>query len=81
MEDQEDKKPNMTVLGNNFYLVRTQAGLNKALKSYDPDSTQTFGAVRSYPAVVALSTGYNGGNFTQISAMHVSKMIDLIKDA
>jgi hypothetical protein len=62
--------PNMTPLMNNFYIVRTQAGFNQALKHYsDGDRYVSRGYPRQYPALICLSLGYEGYHFVSVKVL------------
>ena len=65
-------KENMRVLSNGSYLVRTQAGFNKAIKHWLDDNDHLyrpswFNYPKKYPSVVRLweyYQGYHGYNCT-----------------
>ena len=71
---------NFTDLGGCFYLVRTQAGLNSALKDYMPEYKQNGvkveGAPTSYPSVIHLANLFVGYHLIQVNAIHFNKMKD-----
>lgn len=56
---------NMRKISSGYYLVRTQAGFKKAIKSYNPDLHQStswgFDYPKSYPSVVSFGERYAGG--------------------
>lgn len=67
---------NMTMVGNGFYVVRTQAGFRKAVKTalrkfnaqQAPNDTLSFGELKvlnwpkEYPSLVALTIKYSDGH-------------------
>lgn len=60
-------RENLIPLGRGMYIVRTQAGFKKALKTFDEyrAPSDVRGWPSSYPAFVALSDGYEGYHFTR----------------
>jgi hypothetical protein len=62
-----EKFNNMHFFDNGFYLVRTQAGFNRALKHYDSECELNHWSdnyPKKYPAVVQISRHYNGGGYS-----------------
>lgn len=78
---QEDKQPNMTHLGNSMYIVRTQAGLRKAIKQQFDDwkEMEVYGRPKKYPAVVAIMSGRSCGiDHIQIASTHLNVIKDVL---
>lgn len=73
--------PNMTCLGSGMYLIRTQAGLRKAIKARFEDwkEMEVCGRPKKYPAIVAITNGrFCGKDFIQISSVHVNIVRDVL---
>lgn len=73
--------PNVTRLGTDMYLVRTQAGLRKAIKEQFEDwkSLEVHGIPTKYPAIVAIMAGRSRGiDFIQVSSVHVNVVKDVL---
>lgn len=79
-EPQEGTRYNFKHICNNFYVVRTQAGLRRAIKHYQKaggdDKVEVVVGKMTYPSVVAISNGQNqGACCITVSAVHVNRMI------
>lgn len=72
--------PNMTHLGGAMYIVRTQAGLRKALKAQFEDwkTLKVNGRPTKYPVLVTLSVGYCGYEYISIHSVHLSRLKDVL---
>ncbi|MNM23088.1 hypothetical protein D3C81_334790 [compost metagenome] len=78
---QESKQPNMTPLGGAMYVVRTQAGLRKAIKEQFDDwkEMEVYGRPKKYPAIVAIVAGRNCGiDHIQIASTHLNVVKDVL---
>lgn len=76
-------QPNFKHLLGSFYVVRTQAGLEQAIKDWlgeSRDGMEVTVFPKSYPSVICLSIGYNGSQFIRASAIHVNALREAIKD-
>lgn len=76
---------NFEYLQNNWYIVRTQAGLRKAIKHYDSDfkgKRNIHNPPKKYPAFVTINTYESICNQTHavIKFMHVNKLKDILKN-
>lgn len=74
-------KDNMTDLGSNIYVVRTQAGFKKACKDFLDGAgfgddniirEKIFNYPTVYPALVALSIGYEGYEFLRVQWVNLN---------
>ncbi len=73
---------NCQIIGNGFYIVRTQAGFKKAVKHYwgkDEEFPEIDRHPGSYPMVVCLTTGYKGDMYVQVRGIHINDMLKGIK--
>jgi hypothetical protein len=78
---QEGKQPNMTHLGGSMYIVRTQAGLRKAIKQQFDDwkEMEVYGRPKKYPAIVAIMSGRSCGiDHIQIASTHLNVIKDVL---
>ncbi len=73
-------QPNFKYISRGCYVVRTQAGLEQAIKHWlggeKPDG-ELLSFPRSYPSVVCLSTMPHG---VYVNAVHINTMREAIKD-
>ena len=80
-----NKTPNMVRIGNsNIFIVRSQAGFNKAVKLFKDgedyiDST-VFDYPTIYPALVSLSLGYRGYHYVNVNWIHLNEIKGVLKD-
>lgn len=70
---------NFTALQNGFYIVRTQAGFNQAVKDFSSQEIadaikRLRGFPQSYPSFIALSYEYYGYHYIQCRAIHLRKL-------
>lgn len=74
---------NMEKIENGIYLVRTQAGLVRAIKDcFGSDIVmEVWGYPKSYPSVVSLAMWYMGYDYVECTSVHVNKLLEKIKDA
>jgi hypothetical protein len=78
-------RENWRHIGNNVYVVRTQAGFNQAIKHFwgplckGERRPETFGYPRKYPSLVALSVYYHGGNDVRAQCVPVNKVLEEIQ--
>lgn len=75
-------RPNMQPLGQGFYIVRTQAGFKAALKRYFdemPERDIIFNWPKKYPALIALSTGYEGYHYPQVKVLPLGDLKAALK--
>lgn len=76
---------NMKYLGGSYYLVRTQAGFNQALKDYDPDkelyreSPHGFDWPKEYPSVVHISSVYHGSDYLVVNVWRLNDYRNMLK--
>lgn len=78
---QDDKQPNMTHLGGSMYIVRTQAGLRKAIKQQFDDwkEMEVYGRPKKYPALVSIVSGRSCGiDHIQIASTHLNVIKDVL---
>ena len=80
---------NMVKIAKGIYLVRTEAGFRKAIKSRfsrmfedwkEIASDRMYGYPKSYPAIVSLSVGYNGDTIFQCNSVHVNTIKEIINN-
>lgn len=74
---------NMTIIRDNVFLVRTQAGFRKALKIfqriYDARGDRVTGYPKTYPSLVVINSFYNGGNYvTCCQNFHLNELKEII---
>lgn len=69
---------NMTHMGGGYYIVRTQAGFRKALKSFGwkddpkwPSFTEADAYPKKYPAMVHLSSAYRGYHYIHVDCLYL----------
>lgn len=77
------RPPNMVHIGGAFYLVRTQAGLKKAIKDYfdeEDAKMEVYGYPKQYPAIIGLNTGYQGYRYIAIVQAHVNDLKKVLKE-
>lgn len=76
-------KPNLTQIpGTWMFIVRTQAGFRKACKLYeDGDKMEVDNYPTSYPALISLSTGYNGSLYISVSWTHLNTLKQVLIDS
>lgn len=72
---------NFEPLGQNFYIVRTQAGFRKAVRHYNggdkPPKGTVLGYPHSYPSFVSFSD-YQGFSIN-VSCIHLKRLASAIK--
>lgn len=75
-------RPNKIRVQNGMYIVRTQAGFNAAIKEMYDDfkEMRVYGYPKSYPSLVTISMGYDGGEFIQCKSIHLDKLKPYIND-
>lgn len=73
-------RDNMTHLGGAMFIVRTQAGLRKAIKARFDDwkGLEVCGRPKKYPALVTISMGYCGYEFINIHSVHLNRLKDVL---
>lgn len=72
-------KENFKYLGDDFYEVRTQAGFKRALKHSGMDDYDDLdGYPKSYPCIVVLTAGYNGGLVAQVRVKHFNALKNIV---
>lgn len=73
----------MTHVSGAFYLVRTQAGLKKAIKHYfdeDDAKMDVYGYPKKYPALISLNTGYQGYWYIVVKQVHLNDLKKVLLD-
>lgn len=79
-EPKEGTRYNFKHIYNNFYVVRTQAGMRRAIKHFLKgdleENLEVTAGKMTYPSVVAISIGHNQANrCITVSAVHVNRML------
>lgn len=67
---------NYTYVGNRFYIVRTQAGFNQAIKHYlgEKNEYTVQGYPTSYPSLITFNMGYRGYFYLEVNSIHLNKL-------
>lgn len=76
-------QPNFTPLGDGFYLVRTQAGFEQALKHRfeNTSGADVEGFPKSYPSIVSINWAYRFYHYINVNTIHVNALKNAIKEA
>lgn len=79
-QPEASNRENMTHLGGAMYIVRTQAGLRKAIKARFEDwkGLEVCGRPKKYPALVTISMGYCGYEYINIHSVHLNRLKDVL---
>jgi hypothetical protein len=75
-------RENWKHLRGGIYIVRTQAGLRKAIRHHANDpQMEVFGRPTSYPCLVALSVGYSGREWVRVDAIPFNLLTQAITES
>lgn len=74
---------NFTHIGEDFYVVRTQAGFKQAIKHWNSDLFEEQCRVINwpvqYPLVVTFSVGYSGTLFIRTHGIHLNTIKEALR--
>lgn len=81
------RPPNMVRVRHGVYIVRSQRGLNKAVRDFwceaDDSSADARQLLEEYPArypcLIVLSLGYCGYHFIHCESLHLNELKTLLK--
>lgn len=82
-ESPEEAIQNMKRIKDGVYVVRTQAGFKRAVKTYlgyCPEHDYIRNYPTQYPALVVLNEGYQGYHYLEVSVLHFNELHEILKD-